>query len=160
MNKAIRRSMYRESRGFHAIVAYHPKHESNVGTLWRSAFLYDAAFVGTVGRRYVHQASDTPKTPQQIPLVHYADIDDLKEHLPDGTPLVGVELADNSIPLSKFCHPRNAVYLMGAEDRGLPQHVLDKCHHIVQIESPKPWSMNVATAGSILLRDRYLKGLS
>ncbi|WPH57748.1 RNA methyltransferase, TrmH family [Mycobacterium phage WXIN] len=156
---ATRRAMRGGPRGFAAMVCYQPKHEVNVGTLWRSAFLYDIAFLGTVGRRYEKQASDTPNTPNKVPLVHYSDIDDLVEHLPYGCPLVGVELDERSVPLSRFCHPPNAVYLVGAEDHGLPPKVLDKCHAIVQIETPNPWSMNVSVAGSMVLRDRYLQGL-
>lgn len=159
MSQKTRRTMRGNSRGFAGVVCWQPKHEVNVGTLWRSAFLYDVAFLGTVGRRYEHQASDTPNTPNKIPLVHYSDIDDLKAHLPHGCPLIGIELAENSIPLTKFWHPPNACYLLGAEDHGLPPKVLEKCHQVVQIPTPNPWSMNVSVAGSIVLNDRYVKGL-
>lgn len=75
--------------GFFGVGVYHPKTEMNIGTLMRTAFLYDAAFVFTVGQRYRHQASDTTKTSTKVPLFHFASIDDLIEHLPDSSPLVG-----------------------------------------------------------------------
>ena len=159
MTTPTKRSMRQSSHGFLGVCCYQPKHEVNVGTLWRSSFLYGASFIATVGRRYTYQASDTPKTPNKIPLHHYRDIDDLVEHLPFSTPLVGLELSDRAVPLSKFCWPSNAVLICGAEDFGLPPKVLDRCHHVVQIESPQPWSLNVSVAGSIALRDRYIKGL-
>jgi tRNA G18 (ribose-2'-O)-methylase SpoU len=127
--------------------------------LWRSAFLYDAAFIATIGRRYTHQASDTSNTPNRIPLIHYDDIDALIGHLPTGCQLIGVELDERAVPLSRFWHPENALYLMGAEDHGLPPEVLARCHHVVQVESPKEWSMNVSTAGTTVLYSRYLQGL-
>lgn len=144
-------------RGFYAVGVYHPKREVNVGSLWRTASLFDAAFVFTVGQRYQPQSSDTPKTPRHKPLLHFADLADLREHLPHGSPLVGVEMDERSEPLHEFTHPERAVYLLGAEDHGLPADVLAACHHVVQIETPHPQSMNVAVAGSLVIHDRYRK---
>lgn len=148
------------SRGFFAVGVYHPKTEANIGTLLRTAYLYDAAFVFTVGRRYRPQASDTPKTPRQIPLFHFDTIDDLHGHLPHGAPLVGVELDPRATQLHEYEHPQAAVYLLGAEDSGLPQHVIDRCHDLVVLSSVQPQSMNVATAGSIVIYDRHVKSLA
>lgn len=145
--------------GSFAVGVFQPKIEANIGSLYRSAYLYNAAFIFTVGRRYTQQASDTPKTSRHIPLFHFTDIDDLRAHLPLDWPLVSVELDERSINLNSFSHPRNVCYLLGAEDRGLPQTVLDASHAIVQIPTPKPQSMNVASAGAVLLYDRQLKGL-
>lgn len=144
-------------RGYFGIAIWHPKHEINVGTLMRHAFLYNAAFVGTVGRRYERQASDTPGTANHVPTFNYRDLDDLIAHLPHSCPIVGVELAGNAIPLPRFPHPLRALYLLGAEDHGLPPNILDRCHHVVQIPGGKPWSMNVSVAGSIIMYDRYVK---
>lgn len=142
------------SRGYFGIGVYHPKTEVNIGTLWRSAYLFGAAFVFTVGRRYEKRASDTPKTPRHIPLLHYTDIEDLHAHLPHGAPLVGVELDAGARALPGYVHPERAVYLLGAEDHGLPERVLDKCHSLVTIPTVRPQSLNVAVAGSIVLYDR------
>ncbi|OBF77054.1 RNA methyltransferase [Mycolicibacterium fortuitum] len=148
----------RRSRGFFGVAIWRPKREINVGTLWRSAFLYDAAFCATVGgQRYEKQASDTPGTANHIPLVAYQDIDDLIEHLPQSCELVGVELDDRAVPLTRFHHPMRAVYLLGAEDHGLPPRVLARCHRVVQIPGAQDWSMNVGVAGSIVMYDRFAK---
>ena len=148
------------SRGYFAVGIYRTKTEANVGTLWRSAHLYGAAFVFTVGRRYKHQASDTPKTIQHTPLFHFPDITDLLDHLPTGAPLVGVELDPRATLLTDYQHRERTVYLLGAEDDGLPPSVVDMCHDVVQIPSLMPQSMNVATAGTVLLYDRHAKALS
>lgn len=147
----------RRSRGYFGIVIWRPKSNINIGTLWRSAFLHDAAFIGTVGARYEHQGSDTPGTPNHVPLIQYADIDDLITHLPHDCPLVAVELDESAKMLPDFWHPPRACYLLGAEDHGLPKSVLDRCHHVVQIPTARDWSMNVAVAGSIVMYDRASK---
>lgn len=152
-----RRAQERENRGYFAVGVWHPKTEVNVGTLWRSATLYQAAFVFTVGRRYTPQASDTPKTPRHVPLFHFDDVASLRRLLPWSCPLIGVELDPRARPLRRFAHPPRAAYLLGAEDHGLPPDVTDECHHLIQIESPEPDSMNVAVAGSIVLHDRYMR---
>lgn len=141
-------------RGYYGIAVYHPRVEANVGTLLRTALTMDAAFVATVGRRYRHQASDTCKTPGSIPLHHYSDVDDLIDHLPHGCPLIGVELHERAVPLDQFTHPDRALYLLGAEDHGLPEAVLERCHQVVQIPTPRTWSLNVSVAGALLMWDR------
>ncbi|WP_027500429.1 RNA methyltransferase [Rhodococcus sp. UNC363MFTsu5.1] len=143
--------------GFFGVAVYHPKHEVNVGTLWRSAFTYNASLLATIGARYEPQASDTCKTPLSVPLHHYDDIDDLIRHVPHRCPIVGVELDARAVPLTDFVHPDRAMYLLGAEDHGLPERVLDLCHYVVQIPTPADWSLNVSVAGSILMHDRVAK---
>lgn len=147
----------KRSRGYFGIAVWQPKSEINVGTLWRTAFLYNAAFVGTVGCRYRKQASDTPGTANHVPLIHYNDLDDLIKHLPHNCPLIGVELDTTARPLPEFTHPQRAVYLLGAEDHGLPPSVLKSCHQVIQIPGPRDWSMNVSVAGSIVIYDRWCK---
>lgn len=149
-----------DRRGFFAIGIWHPKTDANVGSLMRSASLFDAAFVFTVGRRYKRQASDTVNTPKQIPLFHFSDVGELVAHLPHSCPLVGVELDASARPLSGFMHTERAAYLLGAEDHGIAPAVLDRCHFLVQVECPSPESMNVACAGSILMHHRYIQARS
>ncbi len=156
-----RRQVARDTRGFYAIGIIGSKTPENLGTLWRSALIYDAALVFTVGKRYpAFQAADTTKTARHIPLVHYTGLDDLVGHLPHSCPLVGVELHPGARPLTHYSHRIRAAYLLGAEDTGLPPRVAARCHELVQIETAKPWSLNVAVAGSILLHDRHVKALA
>lgn len=148
------------SRGFFGVGIWHAKHEINIGTLWRSATLYDAAFVFTVGTRYKAQASDTCKTPTHTPLHHYADIDDLIAHLPHSCPLVGVELDLRAKELTGYRHPERAVYLLGAEDHGLPPAVVNRCHDLVVVPTVRGFSHNVAVAGALVLHDRHVKQIA
>lgn len=142
-------------RGYFGVVAYSPRHDTNIGTLWRSASTYDAAFIATIGARYIRQPGDTPKTPLHTPLWSFDTFDDFIGSMPTECKLIAVELATNSIPLPDFDHPERAVYLLGAEDTGIPAGILDQCDDVVQIPTPARWSLNVAVAGSITLASRY-----
>lgn len=142
-------------RGYFAIGILNNRTPANIGTLWRSAQMYDAAFVFTVGARYRRQASDTPKTPRHKPLFHFADLHDLIEHLPDACPLIGIELDPRAKMLGEYRHPERACYLLGAEDHGLTVAQRDACHDLVQIEGPKPQSLNVSVAGSLVMHHRW-----
>ena len=143
-------------RGYFSIGIVNGKTEANLGTLWRAANLYDAAYIFTVGRRYKRQASDTPNTPRHTPLFEFDTIDDLVAHLPYSCPLIGVELDPRAVSLTDFKHPERACYLLGAEDHGLTIAQRDACHSLVQIPTPNPQSMNVSVAGSLVLHDRFL----
>lgn len=145
------------TRGFFAVGIASSKRPINVGTLWRTASLYDAAFVFTVGRRWEGEASDTMNTRRHTPMFHFADVADLVAHLPHGTPLVGVELDPRAVTLADYDHRIRACYLLGAEDHGLTNEQSDACHDLVQIESVRPYSMNVAVAGSLVIYDRFTK---
>lgn len=140
-------------RGFCGIGVWHPKTPINVGTLWRTAHAFDVAWLFTVGRRYTQQSSDTTKAWRHVPLVHYADLDDVIAHLPLSTQLVGVELAKTATSIRTFPHPERACYLLGAEDYGLTPTILERCHHVVQL--PGRYCLNVAIAGSLVLYDRW-----
>lgn len=144
-------------RGYFGIGIYHTKTEVNVGTLFRSAYQLGAAFVFTVGRRYKHQASDTCKTPRHMPLFHYTDFEDFNSHRPIDCQLVGIEMAKNAQSIPGFLHPNRSIYLLGAEDGGLPNEIQAKCQSLIQLHGG---SFNVAVAGSIIMYDRvsaYLK---
>lgn len=131
------------------------KTSHNIGTLWRSAYILGASYIFTIGKKYKKQTSDVLKTWARIPLFHYDDFEDFRKNLPYDCQLVGVELDEKAIPLHEFKHPKRAVYLLGAEDNGLPPKVLSECHHLIQL--PGTNSLNVAVTGSIVLNDRVVK---
>jgi tRNA G18 (ribose-2'-O)-methylase SpoU len=142
-------------RGYYAVGVERSKTSANIGTLWRTAHIFGAAFVFTLGRRYTRQASDVLSTPAHVPLIHYRDVDDLVDHLPYGCPLIGVELDARAVELGGFSHPERACYLLGAEDHGLKAQTRERCHRLVQL--PGETCLNVAVAGSIVLYDRIAK---
>lgn len=141
--------------GYFEIGIYHTKTEVNVGTLWRSAYQLGASGIFTIGKRYKSQSSDTMKSWRHIPLRNYADFDDFNCHRPMDAILVGVEFGGHH--LSNYVHPKNCIYLLGAEDNGLPQNIIDRCNHLISIESIEQPSYNVAVAGSIVMYHRMMQ---
>ena len=131
---------------------YNTKTETNVGTLWRTAYQLGASGIFTIGKRYRHQRSDTPKSPRQIPLRHFENFECFDLHRPSGAVLVGVEMGGTK--LKNFAHPKQAIYLLGAEDYGLPKKILNECNCLVSLEAIRLASYNVAVAGSLVIYDR------
>ena len=142
------------NRGFFGVGIWYPTNEMNVGTLWRSAFAFGAAFVFTIGRRYKKQCTDTACSTRHVPCFNYSDLEDFNRHRPLDTPLVVIELAGHAESLPAFVHPERAVYLLGSEGGGLPTSLLSK-NQVVEI--PSSFCLNVAVAGSIVLYDRASK---
>lgn len=140
--------------GYFEIGCFHAKSSDNVGTLMRSAYQLGAAGVFTIGRRYVHQSSDTTKTWRHIPYRDFLTLSDMIHALPYNCMLVGVEMGGT--PLEEFRHPDRAVYLLGAEDHGLPPDILAECERTVSLRAVRTESYNVAVAGSLVMYDRLL----
>lgn len=142
-------------RGYCAIGIFRGKTHHNLGTLWRSAYILGASYIFTVENKYKKQASDVTRTWSRIPLFHYKTFDDLLENIPYDCRLIGVEIDDRATMLHEFEHPKRAIYLLGAEDTGLPEEVREKCHMLIKL--PGNSSLNVGVTGSIVLHDRASK---
>jgi tRNA G18 (ribose-2'-O)-methylase SpoU len=140
---------------FFGIGVYQPKTSHNIGTLWRTAYILGAHFIFIIDGKYNGQSSDTQKTWSKIPFYKYKDFDHFYESLPHSTQLVGVEIHENSTPIRNFDHPLRAAYLLGAENNGLPNRVIEKCHHLIRL--PGEHSLNVSVSGSIVMFDRLTK---
>lgn len=140
--------------GFFGIGIENTKTGMNVGTLWRSAQIMGASFIFTIGTRYKLQASDTLKTPGNIPLYNHKTFEEFYEAMPYNCTLVGVEMDERSVQIEQYRHPKRCIYLLGAEDNGLTKKALDACHQVIQL--PGKFSLNVAVAGSIVMYDRNI----
>lgn len=140
---------------FFGIGIYQPKTSHNIGTLWRTAYILGAKFIFIIDGKYKPQSSDTTKAWSKIPFYRYENFSHFYASLPYATRLVGVEMDEKSEPIANFVHPTRAAYLLGAEDNGLPQKVLEKCHALIQL--PGSQSLNVAVSGSLVIYDRIQK---
>lgn len=127
----------------------------NLGTLWRSAQILKAGFIFTINKRYEDMRTDTMKSWKHIPLFEFSDMEHFYSSLPKASTLIGIELDEKSVPLMTYEHPQRAVYLLGSEDNGLSSEALSICKDVIQI--PGEFSLNVSTAGSIILYDRLVK---
>ena len=139
-------------RGYFEIGIYHGKTPANLGTLWRSAYQLGAAGIFLIGSRFRKQASDTTEAYRHIPLRQYVDFDHFQDSRPYDCMLIGIEIGGRK--LSGYTHPERAIYLLGAEDHGLPKQVIEKCQSIISLESINTLSYNVAVAGSLIMYHR------
>lgn len=139
-------------RGYFEIGVYNLKTPVNLGTLWRSAFQLGASGIFVIGKRYHRQGSDTVKAYRHVPLRQFANFDEFKVARPYDCPLIGIEMGGE--PLSSFSHPQRAIYLLGAEDGGLPNKIIQECQHLVSLEAINTLSYNVAVAGSLIMYNR------
>lgn len=147
-----------DSRGFYGIGIYACKTPWNVANLFRSAFAFRADFLFLIGTRYKHQCADTPKTPKHIPLYEYENSEHFLNSIPWKTNLISIDCGPHipyTHPLERFVHPERACYVLGAEDFGISQDILDKSDSIVSIDTRQ--CLNVANAGAILMYDRHVK---
>lgn len=148
-------------RGYFSIGIYGVKYSVNIGTLIRSARSMGANSVYTIGKRYEGQASAVGHD-KHIEMMHFEDYDDFRSsmapfrgaNIGEGANIIAVE-TDSATTLPQLSHPEKAVYLLGAEDKGLPEHILEDVDRVVSI--PSEWCLNVSVAGSIAMYDRILK---
>lgn len=142
-------------RGYFGIAVSRPKTDTNVGTLWRSAHVFGAAFLAVVGGRYRKQSSDTMQSPRHVPLYEYDTFEEFYGHLPHGCQLIVVERVEGARDIVGYHHPQSAVYLLGPEDGSLTREELLRCHSRLVI--PGDYCLNLAVAGSIVIYDRIAK---
>jgi tRNA G18 (ribose-2'-O)-methylase SpoU len=139
------------ARGYFAIGVEGISKAINLGNLMRSAHAFGASFVFTIAadeRALTH--TDTSKSSTHLPLYHWRSVADLK--LPKGCSLVGVEILEDAPDLPSFPHPLRAAYVLGPERGALSPELAARCRHLVRI--PAAFSLNVATAGAIVIYDR------
>ena len=144
----------KEERYF-GIGVYQPKTEENIGTLWRTAYVYGASFIFIIDAKYKKQSSDVLKAWSKIPLFQYKNIQAFLDTVPYSCKVIGVEMEEKSIPIKEFNHPQRGIYLLGSENNGLPKDLQNKCQDLIVL--PGTTSLNVSVAGSIVIFDRINK---
>lgn len=142
-------------KGYFGIGCLNMKTSMNYGSMFRTAQVFGADFIFLIGNRFKPQATDTMKSFRHIPTFVYSNFDDFNAHRPFDCKLIGIELTPTATPIRDFKHPKQACYLLGAEDNGLTKEAISKCQEIVIL--PGERSLNVAVAGSIVLFDRLNK---
>lgn len=128
--------------GYFGVGVYNSKSAENVGTLWRSAFMLGASFLFTVGSRNAWEKSaDTYKAWRRVPAFRYNDWGAFSASAPYSATWVAVEMG--GVPLHEFVHPERAVYVLGAEDAGLPPSIVRACPLCVSLEGGAPSGMSL-----------------
>ena len=89
-----------------------------------------------------------------MPQFAYDDVAQLVTATPRGAALVGIEMGGQA--LETFAHPERCVYVLGAEDEGLPKSVRRACRHVVSLPAIRSASYNVAVAGALVVTSAAL----
>lgn len=147
------------SMGF-SILFFNPKFASNVGTMARNAELLgcEKLYVAHSGRVNSQVgATDTAKSFRRIGEFVSSETNLIKSARKSGSTIIAVELEEKAVDLLHYDHPDNALYVVGSEDVGLPQEIMDMADHVVVVPAEKPWSYNAADAATIVMYDRYFK---
>jgi tRNA G18 (ribose-2'-O)-methylase SpoU len=139
-------------RGYFAIGAERTSKALNLGNIMRSAHGFGASFTFTIGAMYqaMEARADTSKGQWHLPHYNWATLDELV--LPQGCVLVGVELTDDAVDITRFSHPMRAAYVLGPEKGSLSDPLLARCRHVIKI--PTRFCLNVAMAAAIVMYDR------
>ena len=145
-------------RGYFGIGIDQASKSGNIGNLVRTAHAFGASFTFVInpykdpihGKSIAKDHADTAKSAGSMPLFEVDKLDDLPR--PVGCRLIAVELTDEAIDLPSFRHPTQALYVLGGERYEVSQDVLNAADQVVKI--PTRFSLNVATAGAIIMYDR------
>lgn len=145
-------------RGYFGIGIDGASKVGNVGNLVRTAHSFGAAFAFAIdpavnhglGKSPVRDHADTAKSAYNIPFYIYDSATDIQ--MPEASRMVVVEMTDDAIDLPEFPHPTRAVYILGGERSSVSKATLSRADDIIKI--PTKFSLNVATAGAIVMYDR------
>lgn len=131
------------------------KTPANVGTLWRTGYQLGAEGIFTIGKRYTRQPTDVSNVCKKIAYRNYPNFEEMLADRVYECPIIAVEMGGED--LTTFQHPDQAIYLLGAEDFGIPSNILTQCHATINIPSIRLASYNLAVAGALVLYDRARK---
>jgi tRNA G18 (ribose-2'-O)-methylase SpoU len=118
-------------RNAHSIAVIRAKNPFNVGAIIRVAHSFLVREIVLVGvEPFYERAAMGMQKYENV--VECPDEDAFLAHVA-GRPLVGVERDHATTSLWECPMPDDAVYLLGSEDDGVPQRLLDACAHVLAI---------------------------
>ena len=136
----------------------------NVGAILRTAAAYRVAHLWLAGATAPPTHSKTAKTAlgtgRYLTWTVCEDVSDaIDEIRAAGYGLVGVELADEAVPIHEIRLPEKACLALGHEERGLSATTLAACDAVAFIpQLGRVGSLNVATAAGIALYELNRRG--
>lgn len=136
---------------FYGLALFEPKTPENVGMVLRSAYCFGVDIVYLIGKRFSKNPTNTTKSERHIPIIECDDLEDFKKHIPIGCQIIGVEVDGRDI--TNFVHPKSCIYILGGEDRNVPQEFNTRIRINTQI------CLNMAVAASLICFDRKTKSM-
>jgi len=134
-------------------------YDNNAGNIVRSANAFGASEVIIYG----HKSFDRrPSVGAEFYSYfrHIKFVEDLTEIFSEYDSVVAIENGEGAVSLDEFKWDKDkkTLLIFGQESAGIPQEILDKCHHKVQItQFGSVRSLNVAVAAGIVMYDYCAK---
>lgn len=149
--EAIRADLDRARHPFHvAIENFH--HDSNIGSVVRSANAFGAQAVHVVGRKRWNRRG-AMVTDRYQHVHHHESVEAFLTWAREtGLAVVGIDITETSIPIETYAFPENAVLVFGQESTGLTPEMTAGCTdvvHITQYGSTR--SINVGAAAAVAM---------
>lgn len=144
-----------ESRSTKILIADNVRSLHNIGSLFRSCDVFgmDALYLcGTSGTPPRKEISKTALGGEErIPWKYFEKTSDALSHAKkEGCTLLGLELSEQSIPISTYTSPKSWALVVGHEILGVSPEVMKQCDVLLQIPIlGKKESLNVSVAAGI-----------
>lgn len=126
------------------------QHDSNIGTIVRTANAFNVECVHIIGKRQWNKRG-AMVTDRYLEVVHHATVSDFVEAI-SGRAIIGVDNIPKSKPLRDYHFAQNAVLVFGGEGPGLSDELVAHTTEIVRIEQyGSSRSINVGVAAGIVM---------
>ncbi len=147
--KAIVAELDRTRSGLH-IAIENWQHDSNIGTIVRSANAFNVSSVHIIGKRHWNRRG-AMVTDRYLHIFHHATIDEFMAAV-QGLVIVAVDNVPGAISLEKADLPKNAVLVFGGEGPGISDDMQQRADMTVMIEQlGSTRSLNVGVAAGIVM---------
>lgn len=143
-----------------AILLTDPKFGENVGGAIRACAAFEVPVLRWTGCRVPLSKRvlryGRVQSPEGDRAVDYAPDPEAFDRLTAiGLAPVAVELWSDAVPLPRFEHPANGLYVFGPEDGSLPKRMRNAC--VARVFIPSQRCLNLAAAVNVVLYDRCAK---
>lgn len=147
--EAIKADMASRTHGLH-IAIENWQHDSNIGTIVRTANAFNAACVHVIGRRQWNRRG-AMVTDRYLTIEHHATIEEFVQAVTDRA-IIAVDNVPGAEGLSGVMLPEHCVLVFGGEGPGLSNEMLAIAHQTVMIEQfGSTRSVNVGVAAGIVM---------
>lgn len=126
------------------------QHDSNIGTIVRSANAFNVSSVHIIGKRHWNRRG-AMVTDRYLHIFHHATINEFLAAV-EGLRIIAVDNVPGSVSIEKAVLPKNAVLVFGGEGPGLSDEMLQRAEMTVMIEQHgSTRSLNVGVAAGIVM---------
>ncbi|MFY0406593.1 TrmH family RNA methyltransferase [Solicola sp. PLA-1-18] len=128
------------------------QHDSNIGSVVRTANAFNVAAVHLVGRRRWNRRG-AMVTDRYLHLQHHPDVDAFAAWAAgEGLPVLGVDNVPGSVPLETASLPRACVLVLGQEGPGLSEQMRAACGTTLAIaQYGSTRSINAGAAAAVVM---------